>query len=256
MTSEESLGPVGPVGPVSLGKDRTTVLGYPRADLLTVLIGMPLVGLLIGLALPPLARWLSRLPVLPWRDGITFVGSLDKPWQTGIAMGVGLVAGLLIAVTEIDETLKLTLTDEELAAEQHDRTVAIERARVSAVFLDGKELVVLDETSRQFTRGVHKTAAPALAKAFRSHGYPWQDTDPHAPLFHRWIPGAPGLPAEGHAVLAARKAALKSEAKEDVRDLAETMQGLGYVVRDEGKDQYWRPLAGEAGGGGGDAART
>ncbi|MGW6059340.1 YqeB family protein [Streptomyces sp. NPDC055189] len=252
MTSEESL------GPVPLRKDRTTVLGYPRVDLLTIVIGMPLLGLVLGLALPPLARWLSGSPVLPWRDGITFVGSLDKPWQTAIVVGAGLVAGLLIAVTEIAETLKLKLTDQELAVEQHDRTRTIERARVSAVFLDGKNLVVLDETSRQFTRGVHEAAAPVLARAFRSHGYPWQDADPHASLFRRWIPGAPGLPAEAHAVLAARKVALKSKAGEDVRDLGETMQGLGYVVRDEGKDQYWRPLAAEASGtgeGGGNARK-
>ncbi|WP_371529478.1 hypothetical protein OG302_29115 [Streptomyces sp. NBC_01283] len=249
MTSEERL------APVPLHKDRTTVLGYPRGDLLAILIGTPVLGLLLGLALPPLARWLSDLPVLPWRDGITFVGSLDEPWQTAIVTGVGLVGGVLLAVTEIAGTLKLRMTDQELVTEQHEVTRTIERARVSAVFLDGKELVVLDETSRQFTRGVHKTAAPALAEAFRSHGYPWQDADPYAPMFHRWIPGAPGLPAEAHAVLAARKAALKSEAKEDVRDLAETMQGLGYVVRDEGKDQYWRPLAGGPGGRGG-GART
>lgn len=243
MTSEESLG-----RPVPLRKDRTTVLGYPRGDLLTIVIGMPVLGLLLGIALPPLARWLTDLPVLPWRDGITFVGSLDKPWQTAIVTGVGLVAGLLLAVTELVETLKLRLTDRELVTEQHERTRAVERAHVSAVFLDGKELVVLDETSRELVRGVHKTPAAALAKAFRAHGYPWQDTDPHAALFHRWIPGAPGLPAEAHAVLAARKAALKNKAAEDARDLAETMQGLGYVVRDEGKDQYWRPLAGEADG--------
>ncbi|MEU6768486.1 hypothetical protein ABZ916_39010 [Streptomyces sp. NPDC046853] len=237
MTSEESL------GPVPLRKDRTTVLGYPRRDLLTIVIGMPLLSLLLGLALPPLARWLSKSPVLPWRDPIEFAGSLDKPWQTAIAVGLGLVAGLLIAVTEMAETLKLKLTNQELAVEQHERTRTIERARVSAVFLDGKNLVVLDETSRQFTRGVHEAAAPVLAEAFRSHGYPWRDSDPHASLFSRWIPGAPGLPAEAHAVLAARKVALKSKAGEDVRDLGETMQGLGYVVRDEGKDQYWRPLA-------------
>ncbi|MGW0902146.1 YqeB family protein [Streptomyces sp. NPDC002853] len=243
MTSEESLG-----RPVPLRKDRTTVLGYPRGDLLTIIIGMPVLGLLLGIALPPLARWLTDLPVLPWRDGITFVGSLDRPWHTAVVTGVGLVAGLLLAGTDFDETLKLRLTDQELVTEQHERTRTVERARVSAVFLDGKELVVLDETSREITRGVHKTPAAALAGAFRSHGYPWQDADPHAALFHRWIPGAPGLPAEAHAVLAARKAALKNKAAEDVRDLAETMQGLGYVVRDEGKDQYWRPLAGEADG--------
>ncbi|WP_409057417.1 hypothetical protein [Streptomyces sp. SYP-A7185] len=237
MTSEEHF------GPVPLGKDRTTVLGYPRGDLLTILIGMPVLGLVLGLALPPLARWLSDLPVLPWRDGVTFVGTLDEPWQTAVAVGVGLVAGPLLAVTDMEETPKLRLSDRELEIEQHAHTRTIERARVSAVFLDGKDLVVLDETSRQFARGERKAGAPAVARAFRSHGYPWRDADPHAALFRRWIPGAPGLPAEPQAVLAARKVALKSEAKEDVRDLAETLQGLGFVVRDEGKDQYWRPLA-------------
>jgi hypothetical protein len=246
MTSEESLrrAPV----PVPLGKDRptVTVLGYPRGDLLTILIGTPLLGLLLGLALPPLARWLSKSPVLPWRDGITFVGSLDRPWQTGVAVGIGLVGGLLLAFTDIDETLKLRLTDAELVTEQHEDKRTVEHSRISAVFLDGKELVVLDETSRQVTRGTHKASAATLARAFRAHDYPWRDADPHATLFSRWIPGAPGLPAEAHAVLAARKAALKRKAGEDVRDLGEMLQGLGYVVRDEGKDQHWRPLAGEA----------
>jgi hypothetical protein len=244
MTSEKSLG-----GPVPLHKDRTTVLGYPRADLLTLLIGMPVLGLLIGLALPPLARWLSHSPVLPWRDGIEFVGSLDKPWQTGVVVGVALVAGLLLAVTDIDEALKLKLTDGELETEKDSVTRAIRRDRVSAVFLDGKDLVILDKTSREVTRGAHKASAATLAGAFRAHGYPWQDADPYADAFRRWIPGAPGLPAEAHAALAARKVALKSNAKEDVRDLAETMQDLGYVVRDEGKDQYWRQLATERNGG-------
>ncbi|MFF1697092.1 hypothetical protein ACFVXC_26370 [Streptomyces sp. NPDC058257] len=241
MTSEESL------GPVSLRKDRTTVLGYPRADLLTLLIGMPLLGLLIGLALPPLARWLTGLPVLPWRDGITFVGSLDKPWQTGVVVGVALVAGAVLAFTDIDEALKLRLTDGELATEKDSVTRTIRRDRVSAVFLDGKNLVVLDETSREVTRGEHKASAATLAEAFRAHGYPWRDADPYASLFRRWIPGTPGLPAEAHAVLAARKVALKSDAGEDVRDLGGALQDLGYVVRDEGKNQYWRPLAAEAG---------
>ncbi|MEV8021177.1 hypothetical protein AB0O76_33560 [Streptomyces sp. NPDC086554] len=258
MTREEAAHgtpgekPLGHPLPLPLVKDRTTVLGYPRGDLLVVLIGIPLLGLLLGVALPPLARWLAKAPVLPWRDGITFVGSLDKPWQTGIAMAVGLVvglvAGLLIAVTELTEALKLKLTDEHLETDQNDLTRTIARAEVSAVFLDGKDLVILDGTSRQFARGARTASPTTLAKAFRTHGYPWSESDPHAPLFHRWIPGVPALPAEAHALLAARKAALKRKAADDARDLVETLQGLGYVVRDEGKDQYWRPLAAEGGG--------
>ncbi|MCX4667595.1 hypothetical protein OG453_13135 [Streptomyces sp. NBC_01381] len=233
--------------PLPLVKDRTTVLGYPRGDLLVVLIGMPVLGLLLGAALPPLARRLAKAPVLPWRDGITFVGSLDTPWQTGIAMAVGLaaglVAGLLIALTELTEALKLKLTDDHLETDRNDLTRTIARAEVSAVFLDGKDLVILDGTSRQFARGPRTASPSTLAKAFRTHGYPWRESDPHAPLFHRWIPGVPALPAEAHALLAARKAALKRKSAEDARDIVESLQDLGYVVRDNDKNQYWRRLA-------------
>ncbi|WP_167829075.1 hypothetical protein, partial [Streptomyces sp. MZ04] len=214
-------------------KDRTTALGYPRGDLLTILIGLPVLGLLLGLALPPLARLPAKAPMLPWRDGITFLASLDKPWQTGLVMAVGLVvglvAGLLLALTELTEALKLKLTDVQLDTDQNDLTRTIARAEVSAVFLDGKSLVILDATSRQFARGARMASAATLAKAFRSHGYPWRETDPHA-------------------LLAARKAALKRKAAEDARDIIENLQDLGYVVRDEGGAQYWRPLAPEGGG--------
>ncbi|MEV8021818.1 hypothetical protein AB0O76_36935 [Streptomyces sp. NPDC086554] len=67
------------------------------------------------------------------------------------------------------------------------------------------------------------------------------EADPHAARFHRWIPGVPELPAEVHAVLAAREAALKRKAGTDARDLRETLQGLGVLIRDENKNQYWRP---------------
>ncbi|MEV0317881.1 hypothetical protein ACIBKX_03030 [Streptomyces sp. NPDC050658] len=238
--------------PLPLAKNRTTALGYPRGDLLVVLIGMPVLGLLLAVALPPLARWVAESPVLPWRDGITFVGSLDKPWQAGVVTAVGLVAGLLIAVTEITEALKLKLTDARLETDQRDRVRTIERSDVSAVFLDGKDLVILDGTSREFARGPRTASAAKLARSFRAHGYPWREADPHARLFQRWIPGVPDLPTEAHAVLAAREAALKRKAGTDARDLREMLQDLGVLVRDESKNQYWRPLKEEARPGSGD----
>ncbi|MFI1384030.1 hypothetical protein [Embleya sp. NPDC020886] len=40
--------------------ERRTVLCHPRADLVVVLGGMPAVGLLLGLPLPPPAPWRER----------------------------------------------------------------------------------------------------------------------------------------------------------------------------------------------------
>ncbi|MEU1115158.1 MULTISPECIES: hypothetical protein [unclassified Streptomyces] len=222
--------------------DRGTELGHPRGDLLLLVCGLPALGLLLGLALPRLARWASGSPVLPWRSGVEFVGRLDAPWQTAVVMAVGLVAGLVLAFLALAETMKLTVTDERVRVERNDRTRTYERADVSAVFLDGKHLVLLDRDSGELARGEHSARAAAVAAAFRAHDYPWHDADPHAALFRRWIPGTPDLPAEVHALLAARKAALRRKAPRDAGDLAETVRGLGFVLRDEGAEQYWRPL--------------
>ncbi|MFK4064312.1 hypothetical protein [Streptomyces sp. NPDC029674] len=221
-------------------RETVTELGHPRSDLLLLLGGLPLLGLLVGLVVPRLARWASGSPVLPWRDGIEFVGRLDAPWQTALVMAAGLVAGLALAFTAIAETLTLKLSGTRVRVERDGRTLTFERADISAVFLDGKELVLLGADSGELVRGEPGPRAAALAGAFRAHGYPWRDGDPHASLFHRWIPGTPGLPAEVHALLAAREAALKRKAPHDARELAETVRGLGFVVRDEGAEQYWR----------------
>ncbi|MEV0123566.1 hypothetical protein AB0I16_18890 [Streptomyces sp. NPDC050703] len=226
---------------------RTTVLGHPKGELWLLLAGLPAAGLLAGLALPRLARWASGSPVLPWRDGVAFVGRLDAPWQTGLVMAAGLVAGLVLAFTAIAEAMRLELTDERVRIEQHDTVLVLERADVSAVFRDGGHLVFLGADSGELARGEHGAPAAALADAFRAHGYPWRDADPHAALFHRWIPGTPGLPAEIHALLKARRTALKRSAGRDARDLAEAVREAGFVVRDEKGEQYWRPLAGGGG---------
>ncbi|ATL27314.1 hypothetical protein [Streptomyces formicae] len=221
----------------------TTSLGHPRGDLLLLLVGLPAVGLVLGLALPRLARWASGSPVLPWRNAVEFVGGLDALWQTGLVMVAGLAAGVVLAFIALAEDMTLELTDTQVRIKRGDEPRTFRRADVSAVFVDGKELVLLDADSGELVRGGHAPRAAALAEAFRAHGYPWRDGDPYASHFHRWIPGTPDLPAEVHALLAARKAALKRDAGQDARDLTGMARGLGYVVRDEGKEQYWRALA-------------
>ncbi|MFJ2769943.1 hypothetical protein [Streptomyces sp. NPDC087300] len=232
-------------GRLSTGTDArggTTALGHPRGDLLLLLVGLPAAGLALGLALPRLARWASGSPVLPWRQAVEFVGGLDALWQTGIVMAVGLVAGVVLSFMALAEDMTLELTDTEVRTERGDETRAFARTDVSAVFIDGQQLVLLGTDSAELLRGGHAPRAADVAAAFRAHGYPWRDGDPYAALFHRWIPEAPGLPAEMHALLAARKGALKRDKGRDARELAELARGLGYVVRDEGKDQYWRAL--------------
>lgn len=220
----------------------TTVLGNPRSDTLVILLGLSLLGVVLGVLLPIVARWATDLSVLPLRTVFEFVASAEKPWQIAAFMAAGLVLGLVIAFVALSESLKVTLTDDRIEIEQNDRKETVSRADVSAVFTDNKHLVVLGRDSRQLVRGKHQAPAEKLAAAFAAHGYPWLERDPYADLFRAWVPGGNELRSEVHAVLTARKEALKRKSDKDVKDLTHALENLGYTVRDEGSDQFWRPL--------------
>ncbi|MBT8227879.1 MAG: hypothetical protein HKP61_10605 [Dactylosporangium sp.] len=55
------------------------------------------------------------------------------------------------------------------------------------------------------------------------------------------IPGCP-LPADLHAVLGAREAALKKRADRQAEQLRDVIGTFGFVVREDGTRQFWRPL--------------
>jgi hypothetical protein len=220
-----------------------TVLGYPLADKLVIFLGIPAVALLIGLLLPPLARWILGLSSgLPLRPVFRFLGSVDTPREILINLAIWLVLGLIAARAALNDSTKVTVTDAGLHLGKDGRAQTIPRDDVAAVYLDGKKLVVLDRESRQLVRENHQAPKAALARAFEAHGYPWQDADPYADLYRRWVPNTPDLPPAANAVLTAREIALKKKAGQEIRELRDAVEKLGFVVRDDGARQYWRPL--------------
>ncbi|MFG2128725.1 hypothetical protein ACGFNV_13145 [Streptomyces sp. NPDC048751] len=229
--------------PSATGGSTATVLGYPRSDKILILVGMPLAGAVVGLLLPVLARQITGLSKLPLRTVAEFVASVEETWQVVAFMAGGLVVGVGFAFVSLSESLTVTLTDARLeAVHDHWGRESHARADVSAVFLDGRTLVVLDHDSRQLVRGTHAAPARQLAAAFRAHGYPWQAGDPYADLFQKWSPGSGALRPEVDAVLTARKEALKHKSGYDVRELTRAVEELGHTVRDSGTEQFWRPL--------------
>src|SRR5690606_19175879 len=82
-----------------------------------------------------------------------------------------------------------------------------------------------------------------LAEAFQNHGYPWSaDGDPFKDRYRRWVPDLPELPPSAHALLKVRERALKEKNKKDIAELREELAKIGYIVRDEGVNQYGRPV--------------
>ncbi|RKN37911.1 YqeB family protein [Streptomyces hoynatensis] len=226
----------------SEAREETTVLGLPVGDRVVLFAGIPVLGALIGLCLPWVAERAAGVRWLPGRGPLRVIASHEGPWTTAGLCGAGLLVGLCFGAYAAHVSLRVTLTDAMLRSVRAGRERCIARPEVDAVFLDGKQLVLLDRESRQLLSDRIEAPPKEVARAFTAHGYPWVKGDPYAGLYRRWVPETPDLPPAVNALLKARQVALEKKAEEETAELRAEVERLGYVVRDRSARQYWRPL--------------
>jgi len=226
-----------------------TVIGHSATDKVVLFGGLPLVGGLLGYFLPRIADWAVGLRWFPWQRFLEVLASWDAWWVVLICVAVGVLGGILLAAIALDDTLKVTISNDSVAFLKNEKTVTVPRAKVAAAFLDGKEIVLLDASTQELAREKHdelKSGAAKIPQAFRAHGYPWSDGgDPYADRFRRWVEDEPDLPPGANAVLKARAKSFGDgdKGKADLRELRAEVAKLGYTVKDKDKKQYWRPNA-------------
>jgi hypothetical protein len=228
------------------GTPQRTVIGHSAGDKVLLFGGLPLVGLVLGFFLPRIADWAAGRQWVPFQGPLRLISEWNGWWVVVICVALGLVGGVVLAGMALDDTLKVTITSHSVDFLKNQKTVTVPRAKVSVVFLDGKEIVLQDATSRELAREKHdqlKSEAPKIAAAFRAPGYPWSEAgDPHAAEFRRWIEDDPDLPPAVNAVLKVRSKAFGDgdKGKADLRELRGELTNLGYTVKDKDKKQYWR----------------
>ncbi|MEV0901183.1 hypothetical protein [Actinoplanes sp. NPDC049802] len=219
-----------------------TVLTFSPAARVLVLVVPATLGVLLGLALPVIAGWLvdAGVPVLGvvWKTA----RRVDEWWKVGVQAAILGAVGVAASVAIIRRSARITVGSGEVRLRTGDVEVVLARPEVAAVFLRGDELVILDRESRQLFAGEPQAGAAVLERAFRDHGYPWRAGDPFADLYQRWVPESGQLPVAVEAVLAARSVALRKKAEKETAELRTSLEKLGYVVRDDGGHQLWRPL--------------
>jgi hypothetical protein len=224
-----------------------TVIGHSTTDKLVLFGGFPLVGLVLGFFLPRIADWASKRDWFPFQGPLRLIAGWDGWWVAVVCIVIGLLAGVLLAAMALEDTLKVTITRQSVEFLKKQKTVTVPREKVAVAFLDGKEIVLQDSTSRELAREKHdqlKSEAKQIPAAFRAHGYPWSEMgDPHADRFRRWVADEPELPPAVNAVLKARSKAFDDgdKGKADLRELRDEVTKLGYTVKDKEKRQYWRP---------------
>jgi hypothetical protein len=217
-----------------------TFLGIGKAWRAGIVIGFAALGLLLGWFLPQAVRWALDLPWVPFQGPLRLLDSAPESGLQFGAAGIGLLVGGWIGVQAIVESLAVTVTDQQVTLRINGVTQAFSRAQIGAVFLDGKQLVLLDPATRELAREKPESSAAELAAGFRAHGYPWLDADPHLNSYRLWVPDLPGLPAGGNALLSARARALAQKQSKDAAEIRRELGRLGVVVRDQGTQQSWR----------------
>ncbi|MEU8331481.1 hypothetical protein [Micromonospora sp. NPDC048839] len=220
-------------------RPRTVVSG--GASELAVLWGaFPLLGGGAGWLLAATTGWLTRLPWVPFGDLVEWLDRLPEPQATLGAVGVGVLAGLVVAGIGTAERLIVTVDAAQVRLRRSDQDRAVARVDTRVAFLADKHLVLLDGDGAELVRESTDLPAARLAEAFRTHGWSWADDDPHRSAYRLWVPDLPGLPAGADALLRARERAIERDRRDDARELRRELGLLGVVLRDEGKRQYWR----------------
>lgn len=230
------------------GTPQRTVIGHSAGDKVLLFGGLPLLGLVLGFFLPRIADWAAGRGWVPFQGVLKVIAAWDGWWVVVICVLVGLVAGVLLAAA-LDDILKVTITHRSVEFLKNQKTLTVPREKVAVAFLDGKEIVLQDASSRELAREKHdqlKSEAKQIPIAFRAHGYPWSDAgDPHESEFRRWIEDDPDLPRAVNAILKVRSKAFDQgdKGKADLRELRGEVTKLGYTVKDTDKKQYWRPTS-------------
>jgi hypothetical protein len=179
---------------------------------------------------------------VPFGFVFRLVDSFDTPREIALHLLVWVVLGCVMAWMSFWGEARVTVGTTTLAVTREGRTAMFLRDEISAVFVDGKELVVLDRRSREVAREPHQARVPELAAALTGFQFPWRDGDPYASLYRPWTAGGGELSETANAMLALRAAALRRRAGAEARGLRGAVQELGFVVRDDRTGQSWRPL--------------
>ncbi|MFG3708612.1 hypothetical protein ACGF7U_28320 [Micromonospora sp. NPDC047670] len=222
------------------GYGAPTVVDGGAAELALLWGGFPLLGAGAGWLLTAGAGWLAELPWAPAQDLLELVAGLPDPQASIGGLAVGALGGLVVAAIGTAERLAVTVGAERVGLRRDGTRWEVQRREVRAVFLDGRELVLLGPDDEELVREKSDLAPDRLRAAFREHGWPWAEADPHRDAYRRWVPGLPGLPIGADALLRARQRALDDDRGGEARELRGELARCGVVVRDERKRQYWR----------------
>lgn len=211
----------------------------------------PLVGAIIGVIaafiLGPVVAWLlNQIGDAP--GPLRLAALLPLAWAIPVLMIIGAVAGFLLFAQWEEEAGTVRVDARGITVERKDDKRRIDRERISGVFTDGKDLVVVDAGGRELLR-IHTDdeLAAQLGPVLEQHSYPYLGAqDPREGHFVTWVDGEDVLDAEAEALLRDRHRAKLDKKRGRMQELSERLSGRGIAIRDRDDEQQYRVIgAGE-----------
>lgn len=222
-----------------------TILGLSNVDKIILVIIPPILGAILGWFMPTIASWAIKIPFIPFSGVLEWIAATESPWHPIITVVLGVIAGLVFVYYAFSESLKITITDEEVSLSIEGKVTVIHQSEVSAIYMEGKSLVILNNEGNELFRGQPESKQDSISEAFRHHMYSWKDADPFDNQYQRWIADHPDFPPHINSLLSARERAIQKEETEEMDVLRKDLVKEGIVIRDEGKRQYVRMVRGE-----------
>jgi hypothetical protein len=205
-----------------------------------VWIVFPALGAACGGLLDPVVDWVASWPSGPFHGAFEAVDKIPEPYAAIGLVIVGALAGLWLAEDAAKDWLTVTVAVDQVTLARRGSVRRFARDSVSAVFRDGKRLVLLGPDTEELAREQCDLNADRLRDAFVAHDFPWRDGDPYAGDYRRWVEGEPEQSAGANALLKARARALGKGERDDAAELRAELAAMDIVVRDENKRQSWR----------------
>ncbi|OZU87538.1 50S ribosomal protein L29 [Virgibacillus indicus] len=222
-----------------------TVLGLSTGEKAILIIVPPILGALFGWFMPTIAGWAIKIPFIPFEGVFEWIAALESQWISVIGVILGVIAGIFFVFYAFSETLRITITDEEVKLNFKEKVNNIYKTETSAIYMEGKDLVFLGTEGNELFRGQPESKKELISEAFRQHRYPWKEKDPFENQYQRWVADHPDFSPHVNALLSTRERALKNEEKEEAKTLRKDLVDNGIVIRDEDKRQYVRIVRGE-----------
>lgn len=225
----------------------TATVRMPTTWLWLLRLGGAALGCAAAFGTPPLANWLLDLTgsaPAPLR----IAAQLPTTWAVPVLTLLGAATGTWLAATARRESPVVTVHRDHIAVHHDDTALHLRRDRTTAVFTDGRDLVVLDHDGGEIAR-VQATDLPTrgLREAFERFDYPWRGTtDPHEADFTRWIDGTPDLDPATHTLLRTRHRALADKKPGAAAEALDELRAKGIAVRDRNGTQQYRRSARES----------